>query len=617
MSRSFIAFGLCLVMLTVGSCLFQNDPMKPNVPPEIASSLPTETYLYMQVPDSVVFSISAVDADRDNLDYTFVAGDSLLANGDRMVFHAKNEGVYLIEGRAFDGKQTAVRSWNVRVFDHPNEPPEITAKSPVDYAITRNVGDTLEFAIAAKDDDPGSLLYSWNIRTVDWELVDYVSGTSRLVYRILDTGLYRVQGAVWDGQYGDTTSWFLTMTGFPDSIAPSPILDLEGWTGDEAGTVRLRWTAPGDDGMEGVCTRYEVKTSTRPILNEEDWNEANRKNGTPSPSPAGSVEEMTVYDLLPGTDVYVMVRGVDDFSNLSPLGNHTLLLVRGFDVSGRVVDLLTGEPVAGIEVFSGGIADTSDAAGAYELPNLPYFTQRIRARDEAIVGDYGEWYDMEIVVRDFTTSLEREIGIVPVVGLVNTIDPWHYNHDFLFFLREVTETDGRLGASTVYRGWNHWPLSVYHPAKTVSDRNGGTVDLQEMVRGAMADWETMSGIDLFVEAADSASADIVIIYNDDLGYKHHYETIALNPDGTPKQRTVTIYTLYSGVPVWRPEFAHLAFAHEFGHCLAFLAHSSNLGHIMIGNTLPQQRTVTLDEARVVSVVSRASPIVDFGEMQYE
>lgn len=615
MNRSTVVFGLSLVLLSVGSCLFQNDPMRPNVPPEISSSLPKETYLYMQVPDSVVFSISAVDADRDKLDYSFVAGDSLLAVGDRVVFRAMDEGVYLVEGRAFDGKQTAVRSWTVRVFAHANEPPVITAKSPVDYAITRTVGDTLEFVFSAQDDDPSSLMYSWDILTVEGASVDRVTGSNRLIYRLLETGLYRVRGAVWDGQYGDTTSWFLTMTGFPDSILPSPILDLEGETGTGPGTVRLRWTAPGEDGAAGTCTRYEVKTSTRPILTEEDWDKANRKNGAPKPSPPGYLEEMTVYDLLPGTDVYVMVRGVDDFSNMSPLGNHTLILVRGYDVYGRITDLLTGDPVPGIELFSGDVADTSDATGGYMLRNLPYYTGRIRVRDETVIGEYGDWYDLELAVRDLNESVEWDIGLLPNIGLHDTVDPYHYDGDFLLFFQQVTDTDGKFGLPTVYRGWNHWPLTVYNPPKTVLDNEEQPVSLADEARGAMADWETMSGLDLFVETGDSASADIVIIYDDELEYKHHYETVALNPDGTPKQRSISIFTRYTGVPI--QTLPHLVFAHEFGHCLAFLDHSVNYGHLMIGNTLPQQRTVTLDEARVVQAVYHSPPIIDYGEFLYD
>ena len=133
--------------------------------------------------------------------------------------------------------------------------------------------------------------------------------------------------------------------------------------------------------------------------------------------------------------------------------------------------------------------------------------------------------------------------------------------------------------------------------------------------GALAEWEAMTGYDLFVEAADAETADIVIAYDDINVYKHHYETNALNPDGTPKQRTIWIYTGYTGVPI--TILPHLVYAHELGHCIAFVAHSMNLGHLMIGNVLPQQRHVTEDEANVVRIIYNAPPIVDFGEILFD
>jgi hypothetical protein len=50
----------------------------------------------------------------------------------------------------------------------------------------------------------------------------------------------------------------------PDEIPPAAITDLSAL--DPDGThVTLQWTAPGDDGMIGMVSRYEVRYSISPI----------------------------------------------------------------------------------------------------------------------------------------------------------------------------------------------------------------------------------------------------------------------------------------------------------------------------------------------------------------
>ncbi len=70
---------------------------------------------------------------------------------------------------------------------------------------------------------------------------------------------------------------------------------------------------------------------------------------------------MTVENLIPGTWLFVTARAVDDFGNISELGNYIRLLVRGLDADGVVFDAYTGEPLEGALISAEGIRDTTDA----------------------------------------------------------------------------------------------------------------------------------------------------------------------------------------------------------------------------------------------------------------
>src|SRR4030043_516714 len=82
-----------------------------------------------------------------------------------------------------------------------------------------------------------------------------------------------------------------------DSIPPSPITNLTA-VSTASYSVKLRWTAPGDDGSVGTASYYEIPFSTFPITSENRWNSANTAVGAPKPKIAGSTQNFTVGGLL-------------------------------------------------------------------------------------------------------------------------------------------------------------------------------------------------------------------------------------------------------------------------------------------------------------------------------
>jgi hypothetical protein len=603
------ASGLILLGLAWGmafqSCIFQTDPVRPNSPPYIKDSWPEDLLLVIEAPvDSIIFSFSAVDPDRDELTYRYVLVDNdgkvleVLHQGADYVFEPEQGGFYHLQGRAQDHSDYVARDWYVTAIELTNDPPVVVWQSPDQDSITTLIGSTLEFRMGVEDDHPQDLRYSYYAGGSPIKIMDL---TSSVQYRFMENGFVDVEGMVWDGEFGDTLSWVVRVVGEPDTIPPARITDLIGWTGTIPGTIRLKWTAPGDDDMAGRVSHYRIRTHTIPILNEDDWDEASQKNGVPVPGMSGTVEEMIAENLNPGTWLYVTARAVDDFGNMSPLGNCIRLLVRGIDADGRITDATTGAPLDGIVVSSEGIADTTSVDGYYKLVDLPLYTDLIRLRDEHIAGDPGEYYDMSIPVSGITWHFTKDLTMMPYFDLVSTL-AGTYENSFYIFFRSMTYTRGLLGRPTIFRNWNHYPVTVYNPPYTWEG-----VDIRELARIAMGSWNDLTGLGLFVETPDPDAADVRIIYDTQYDSKHHVETISTNPDGTPAKMLIWIYPNHQLAPIQIR--GRRIFAHEFGHILQ-LGHSDDLGHLMVGGTSPITDNPSTDEINLVRTLYGLPTIFD-------
>jgi len=104
-----------------------------------------------------------------------------------------------------------------------------------------------------------------------------------------------------------------------DITAPAPITDLTDLSRTST-SITLSWTAPGDDEDEGTATSYDVRYSTSTII-EGNWDSATEATGEPTPSSAGSVENMTVSGLLAETSYYFAIKVSDEAQNESDISN--------------------------------------------------------------------------------------------------------------------------------------------------------------------------------------------------------------------------------------------------------------------------------------------------------
>ncbi|MES1210189.1 MAG: fibronectin type III domain-containing protein, partial [Pseudomonadota bacterium] len=84
------------------------------------------------------------------------------------------------------------------------------------------------------------------------------------------------------------------------------------------GQARLTWVAPGDDGMTGKATKYEVYRHTQ-AFSEAQLGSVTPVSGVPAPGTAGTLQTMTVTGLHGETDYFWAVRAIDEAGNIGPL----------------------------------------------------------------------------------------------------------------------------------------------------------------------------------------------------------------------------------------------------------------------------------------------------------
>ena len=105
-----------------------------------------------------------------------------------------------------------------------------------------------------------------------------------------------------------------------DQTPPAAINDLQAEEGPVNGSISLSWTAPGDDGLMGTATYYEIRYAYD-SLDIADWNAATAWSFTPAPLASGLTQTATVANLVPGDVYYLGIKAYDDAGNVSPASN--------------------------------------------------------------------------------------------------------------------------------------------------------------------------------------------------------------------------------------------------------------------------------------------------------
>jgi hypothetical protein len=127
-----------------------------------------------------------------------------------------------------------------------------------------------------------------------------------------------------------------------ETIPPAPIFDLTATALSET-EILLTWTAPGDDGLQGTASAYDIRYEKH-YLNF-DWSSADTVTGETSPKPGGEPDSFIVSGLDPNSSYYFAMKSYDDMPNESDLSN--LELTMGYNVYLLVIpgSVYTGESV--------------------------------------------------------------------------------------------------------------------------------------------------------------------------------------------------------------------------------------------------------------------------------
>ena len=109
-----------------------------------------------------------------------------------------------------------------------------------------------------------------------------------------------------------------------DTAAPAAVNTLAGEPLNST-SVRLSWTAVGDDGFYGTAAAYELRYAAAAIADEPDWEAASVVTDLPLPAEAGTEQSVDVDGLVQDTDWHFALRVLDDEGRRSPLSNDAVV----------------------------------------------------------------------------------------------------------------------------------------------------------------------------------------------------------------------------------------------------------------------------------------------------
>jgi DNA-binding beta-propeller fold protein YncE len=104
-----------------------------------------------------------------------------------------------------------------------------------------------------------------------------------------------------------------------DVVPPAAVTDLSIAAVAES-SVTLAWTAPGDDGLDGTASAYEIRYGETPVT-EESWDDAVAVTEPAHPAVAGSQETYAVKGLTLATEYFFALKAADEVPNWSLASN--------------------------------------------------------------------------------------------------------------------------------------------------------------------------------------------------------------------------------------------------------------------------------------------------------
>lgn len=567
------------------------DPTNIDRPPVVSSFIPEEQTIEAFVGDTLTFRIVAMDPDELSIKQRFSLNDSVVSLLPEWHYVVDDTGLAYVKCTVTDGFHDSRIQWEIDRYQPIVYPPEILEFTPVESNPTMIIGDRLEFAVTARDPEGAPLSYFYTVND------SLVATESSFIYTATSIGERDVEAVVSDGEQFATHLWHLNVTPVPDTIPPAEVEILTVETGEEPGEINVQWIAVGADGMEGVASNYEVRTSPAPIVDEVSWSRGSERPGVPPPAAPGEVMSMVVGGLTPARFTYIAVRAVDNFGNLSPLGSSSPGgYIRGMRIGGKVMDSVTGLPLSNASVELAHFNTTTDANGEFEFIELPPLNELLVVSDDGQVGVLGDYYDYHRAYQPRHLDY-LIVYLIPDYPLEST----HFD-DFLIFFTGMTRRGG-IPYPHHQRRFEA-PIDIY----SLPFENGG-LDFQETVHQNALDLNPYLGMDLFNVLTEPPVIGVKCIYRYDIMYDN-YGVDVWSPDYYPLQGTIEFRTHYAAAT--KQAFERVI-RHELGHVLG-LNHSDDRIHIMVGGMTPQVDNFSDDEIAVIRThfhIPRGVPISSY------
>ena len=568
---------LWLVLVCLLSCEVE-EPERYVRAPIIKTFSPTAQTLDALVGDTLRFALRAIDPGSRDVRYYFTLDDSTVARSTPWSYVVEDTGAVAVGGHASNGNLETGIVWRINRALPINLPPVIENARPRDPNPTTIIDTPVEFVIMASD--PEGLPVSY-VYTVDDSAV---AGVRRYTYEPDQVGVRKVKAIVTDGETFTTHSWNLNVLPEPDSIPPAPVTIVSLVKGALAGELIVDWIAVGDDDMEGLPSGYLVRTSSDPIVDELSWSRASERRGEPDPTAPGMRQTMVIRDLKPANLVYVAVRAVDDFGNLSGIANTVGTLTKGMEVRGVVRNAVTNQPASGVMVRLAGLEDVTAADGSYALTELPAVSDSWRVRDEDGAG-FGNYFDIVTPEYEIVDGDVVDFWVLPNLTLEST----EYN-SFLDLFKVMTDASS-AGRPNLLRVWSP-PVDLY-----VRPATHGGVDYEQTVKDIVLEWQAAIGhtVFRFVDAEPDTGVDVTYTSGTT---RDHYQFIDLDPDGMPIKGRIVFRTVWDTGNV---DAFKVVVRHELGHALG-LYHSGDIRHIMVGGPAPVVDLPSQDEIWVATAI---------------
>lgn len=365
-----------------------------------------------------------------------------------------------------------------------------------------------------------------------------------------------------------------------DLVAPQPVTDLVLVYRPATQDIEIAWTAPRDDDETDRVARYDIRYSySFPV----DWDLSVAITDPPAPEAEGTPQSYVLADPVRGRDIYTAARTFDAAGNASAIGALAHMRVPGIRFEALCEDVFTRSPVEGLDALL--TAGTSwnlvtGADGMLVIEDVMSGALGIRIETGAAADPYHRHQNTLVVSNDVALSIPM-IRVIPA-----TMAPYQNT------LQVVLDALVTAGGGSVLKRWHSYPI----PWRAPEFVNVHGLDYTDLTRQAAAQWNTRTGLEIFVEVPAIPAAGIEMRYlsRASMGIQNGFTEHKNDADDYPAGEIIRIVDDFSdGAKLYT------ILMHEFGHTIR-LGHLP-AGFIMFGGQ-PLPADITDDEVRAVQMM---------------